>query len=290
VCYVPGSYGETLPIEIKNFSVVANCPVDLHAYDAQGNHTGLVDGEIEQNIPHSFYSGDGEPEVLVILKQEDHPEEIYNLEIQGTGEGTFGLQVSDYITVEGEDIIATINLQDMPVSLSDEIPFRYDFSQIEDEVVAQLEPEDDVIVVLEEVISSIDSDSDGEPDITDTEPMTVTVTVDIHPDVLNPASEGNWITCYIEAESFDVNQIDISSLRFGFEGLPAESDPIEAESGPIEVGDYDGDGILDLMVKFNREEVLENLSPGKDVSVTVTGRIPDFIFKGSDIITILNKS
>jgi len=133
VHYTPGVDVLDEVIKIKNYSAVASCPVDLHIYDVEGNHTGLsAEGEIELGIPNSWYRGDTEPEVIVIL----NPDAIYNIVVEGTGEGTFTLEVSNYITVDGEDVPATIDIQDVPVSLDDEISFTYDYTEIEEQVNA----------------------------------------------------------------------------------------------------------------------------------------------------------
>ena len=149
VHYTPGVDVLDEIIKIKNYSAVASCPVDLHFYDVEGNHTGLVDGVIELGIPHSWYSGDVEPEVIVIL----NPAPVYNIVVEGTGEGTFTLEVSNYITVDGEDVPATIDIQDVPVSLDDEISFTYDYTEIEEEVNALVDegvpPEDAVQQTVE---------------------------------------------------------------------------------------------------------------------------------------------
>ncbi len=75
--------------------------------------------------------------------------------------------------------------------------------------------------------------------------------IDIDPDTLNLKSKGKWVTVYIElSEGFDVEDIDIDTLEL--EGIPAED-------SPTEIGDYDDDGIPDLMVKFDRKALIEHL-------------------------------
>lgn len=51
-----------------------------------------------------------------------------------------------------------------------------------------------------------------------------------------------------------------------FEGI------LSAEPWPTEIGDHDGDGIPDLMVKFDRSAVQALLEPGEEVNLTITGR------------------
>jgi hypothetical protein len=127
------------------------------------------------------------------------------------------------------------------------------------------------------------------------EPVSPETTVDIAPNTLNFKSRGKWITAYIElAKGWDVNDIDLASIRL--------NDVLETE-GPSEVGDEDQDGIPDLMVKFDRQALIEMLknsveTPGK-VELRVTGDVllePDaypfevskFSFEASENIRVIN--
>jgi len=90
-------------------------------------------------------------------------------------------------------------------------------------------------------------------------------TIDFHPDTLNLKSKGKWVTCYIELrEDTDVEDIHIETIAItsiAVNGGDAEViDDIPAEDHPTEVGDYDSDGIPDLMVKFNRQWVQESIA------------------------------
>ena len=111
------------------------------------------------------------------------------------------------------------------------------------------------------------------------EPGPLTATIDIDPNSLNLRSHGRWITCYIELpEGYDVNDIDVASVRF--EGsLPA------AEK-PCGVGDEDEDGIPDLMVKFARAEAGSLLAVGDSVEVTISGMVLSETFWGTDVIRV----
>lgn len=110
----------------------------------------------------------------------------------------------------------------------------------------------------------------------------VLATIDVAPDTLNLKSKGKWITVHIEfPEGYDVNDVDVSSVVL--------NGAVLAESAPVEVGDYDGDGIADLMVKFDRADVQSILSPGYDVSLTVSGKLADdTAFEGTDTIRVIH--
>ena len=119
-------------------------------------------------------------------------------------------------------------------------------------------------------------------------PPVLTATVDIRPQALNLRSKGEWITAYIELpEGYDVNDINASSIML--------NDTVPAELRPVAVGDYDEDGVPDLMVKFDRHEVIDLILRNYQftnrfgtVTLTVTGCLNDGTpFQGEDTITII---
>jgi len=112
-------------------------------------------------------------------------------------------------------------------------------------------------------------------------------TIDIDPDTLELSSQGEMITCYIELpEGFDVSAIDVSTILM--------DDTVYAKLQPIKIADHDGDFIPDLMVKFDRQAVINYLvsigvQPNDEVELTLTGDLTDGIsFKGSDIIRVID--
>jgi len=113
-------------------------------------------------------------------------------------------------------------------------------------------------------------------------------TIDIDSDTINLKSKGKWITCYIELPNgYDVNNIDIKSIRLTVAG---KDFPVDSES-PIAIGDYDNDGIPDLMVKFNKASIRDWLGgvDGKDIEFIVSGFVGEGVeFIGSDIIRIIS--
>jgi len=122
----------------------------------------------------------------------------------------------------------------------------------------------------------------------------IIVPIDIKPDTLNLKGMGKWITAYIELpEGYDVASINVSSIML--------NDTIPAEPRPVTIGDYDNDTIPDLMVKFDRDEVISYILANADmtqliekrfmiVTLTITGNLNDGTqFQGSDTIKIIYK-
>lgn len=116
-------------------------------------------------------------------------------------------------------------------------------------------------------------------------PATIPVTIDIEPDTLNLKSKGQWLTAYIElpaGHGRDASQIKLSSLRLNGQ--------VQAETKPTAVGDYDKDGALDLMVKFDRPAVQNILPVGDKVEVTIAGTLNDGgQFEGKDTVKVISQ-
>jgi hypothetical protein len=112
--------------------------------------------------------------------------------------------------------------------------------------------------------------------------------IDCRPDVLNLKSKGKYVTCFIELESADVKDIDISTVRLSIVG---KSGFVQSEPSPTYLNDYDYDGRQDLMVKFNRTKV-ENFFTGlinpEYFDFNVSGYAKGFPFFGVDKILVTN--
>ena len=122
----------------------------------------------------------------------------------------------------------------------------------------------------------------------------ITAFIDIDPDTLNLESNGEWLTAYIELpEGYDVSDINVSTINL-LDYIPVDT------TAPTTIGDYDGDGISDLIVKFNRTAVVVYLGT-EDVTEdetgtdyyeesTIIGELADGTpFEGSDTIRVIDK-
>lgn len=105
--------------------------------------------------------------------------------------------------------------------------------------------------------------------------------VDVKPDTLNLKRKGNVITAYIELpEGYSAADIDLDTLLL--------NGSIDAMEHPTNIGDYDSDGIADLMVKFDRASVLDILDLDNQVEITISGEVSGTPFEGSDVIRVIN--
>jgi len=118
---------------------------------------------------------------------------------------------------------------------------------------------------------------------------TLDATVDIKPEVLNLKSKGRWVTCYIElSEGYSVEEIDRSTVAITKIDEQLLSPPMRTE-GPSDIGDYDEDGIPDLMVKFSRQELISHLQEKYGiVTIFVAGELHNAReFEGSDTLRVI---
>ncbi len=107
-------------------------------------------------------------------------------------------------------------------------------------------------------------------------PKTIPAVISLDPGILNPASNGNWVTCYIElTEKRDVRTIDGASVALN--GVPAymgRQGWATPQANDENVADFDNDGTLERMVRFDRAAVAATIQPPQG-TVTVQGRLTD---------------
>jgi hypothetical protein len=251
-------------------------PVDIRVFDSKGRVTGLINGVVKHEIPMSlYYNGT----VTIFF-----PSDTYYFEVAGTDEGTYGLEITSVRAGNVTEFTAT----DIPTSLNTIHQYTIDWNALS-------RGEEGVTV-------QVDSDGDGVFEQTFTTGNLLTydefllkteTTVDLDPDALNLDSRGKWVTAYIEfPEGFNVADINVSSI------LLNNTIPVDP-SAPWAIGDYDGDGVPDLMVKFDRAEVisyiLANVNITKlfeerfmTVTLTITGYLNDGTpFQGSTAVKII---
>jgi hypothetical protein len=142
----------------------------------------------------------------------------------------------------------------------------------------------------------LDSDGDGVFEIESTPgkferqkamSSVVKANVDICPDTIDLTSTAKEksITAYIELpEGYEPDRIDISTVRL-MKDIPA----LET---PVDIVDHDQNGIYELMVKFDRQLVIDCLAgegqiEGR-VSLSLTGIIDGRLFKGAHTILVIS--
>jgi len=108
----------------------------------------------------------------------------------------------------------------------------------------------------------------------------ITATINFDPNTLNKKDNGKWVVVYIELPTgYNVSNIQISSILL--------NGTIHAEAWPYSIGDYDKDGIPDLMIKFKRADVINLLPNGDRVQLLVNGTVGTTTFEGVDTIRVI---
>ena len=242
-------------------------PAELRVYDSEGRMTGVIDGEVQEEMPWSLF--DHEDNSVVILRQPD----TYSYEVVGTDNDSYGLSV-DYLGTEQTMTFTAIDIPTSPSAIH-----RY---HIDWDAVARGD---------EGVTVEVDSDGDGEFERTFTAGSELTgdqfilhteTFIDFDPDVLNLRARGGVVTAYIELPTgFDVHDIDISTILL--------NGTVPALSRPTAIGDYNRNGIPDLMVKFDRRAVQAILEVGQSVEITITGEVDGIPFMGTDTIRVIGR-
>jgi len=114
--------------------------------------------------------------------------------------------------------------------------------------------------------------------------------VQIEPDTLNLKSNGEWITAYIEfPEVYEVKNIDISSITLN---TPSGNVPVDPNA-PVTIGDYDSNGIPDMMVKFDRSNLIDQIGStetDQQINLKIVGQLLDETqFEGTDTVRVIKK-
>ena len=112
-------------------------PGELRVYDSQNRVTGLVNGEVKEEIPNSEY--DEQNETVFILS----PSDTYRYEVIGIGEDTYGLDITLIENGEAVAFAAT----EVPITSGAKYEYTIDW-----DALSQNEPGVDI---------KIDKDGDG---------------------------------------------------------------------------------------------------------------------------------
>jgi hypothetical protein len=114
-------------------------------------------------------------------------------------------------------------------------------------------------------------------------------TIDFDPNTLNQKDKGQWVTVYIEApQGYSASGIDGSTVSlFGVPAYIGKEGWAKAGATGGNVADFDGDGKLERMVKFDRAAIITALNNGNNVPVVVIGKVNGFWFEGTDYIRVI---
>jgi hypothetical protein len=247
--------------------VQAQSPFELRVYNSDGNITGMVNGVIREEIPNSLYSEEGKTVIIF------NPTDMYRYEVVGIDVGIYGLTITSIENWEVSTFIAT------EIPITDRAIHQYSI----DWAVLSLGGEG--------VMVKVDSNGDGIFEYTFTSDselnhdefvLQTETTMDFDPDTLNLKSKGEWVTAYIEfPEGYNVSDIDVSTM------LLNGTIPVNVEA-PTAIGDYDGDGVQDLMVKFDRAELIDYIIANVNMTelyekrfMTITLTITGYLYNGT---------
>ncbi len=121
--------------------------------------------------------------------------------------------------------------------------------------------------------------------------LPLSATVEINPDTLKLRSRGRWVTAYLELPGgLAVSDIDVSTIAI------TEVDGMELATaihreGPTAVSDVNGNGVLDLMVKFDRSDLIEQLGGhgGDTVAIVIDGQLLNgWYLEAVDTVKVVN--
>lgn len=114
----------------------------------------------------------------------------------------------------------------------------------------------------------------------------IEATVEFQPEIIRPPGS-RYLRCYIELPApYKVEDIDVASVALTEVNGTTIDPPLETMGRP-RIGDFDRDGIRDLIVQFDLRDLTPFLRVGEN-TLTVTGNIVDGKkFKGRGTIRLI---
>ena len=265
-----------------------NSPGELQVYDCEDNVTGLVDGKVKENIPHSFYRP--MTETVLIFGDEDMEDCELRTRVVGVYEDTFGFSITS-----SEDGV-------------EKGKFKADDIKTDENTTHQFIVNWDALMAGGEGVSvEVDADNDGEfedkfttdTDLTQDElELKTSSKLECEPNTLNLDRNGNWITCYIELPNgyypwlIDGSTVTLNGVH-AYMDKQAWAKPHATDSNTF---DYDEDGITERMIRFDSVAVQNTLAVGESIELLIQGSLRDYAtnelvgFSGSDYIRTINKA
>jgi hypothetical protein len=282
----------TIPENIALADEVSSLP-GLNAYlgstlTFQTVNTGLSRGFVLKTLQPGagFTFNDTEGGVPLVSFQnalsvgdnDDYEDDDWELDLLGgSSMMAFGVEIRDSRFAPGESItlysgaepVGVIALSSLPsvgndnyfIGIVSDVPF--------DRIVFNEDPDGDDIGIADFRFATV-------------LPPEIEAVVDLKPETINLKSKGRYVTAFIELpEGYSVEEIDRGSVVISEIDGDVIDPPLHT-AGPWQIGDYDRDGIPDLMVKFDRQELISLLKV-TDKSITVSGELADgTLFFGTD--------
>ena len=120
------------------------------------------------------------------------------------------------------------------------------------------------------------------------------------PNSLNVNSKGVLPVAVLGAQDFDVETIDPETIRLTVEGSEKDVLPIRWNYDDVatpfdgelcDCHEFRGDGIMDLTLKFDTQELVEMLEldgfAGETIALIISGECDDGAFEGRDCVRVL---
>jgi len=123
-------------------------------------------------------------------------------------------------------------------------------------------------------------------------PPKIYATIDVDPDALNLKSEGRWVTCYIKiTDGCNVSDVDRTTVMLNGT-VPVDTFWVDKLFESV-IGDYDNDTIPDLMVKFDRQALIEFLKTegftDAEATLAISAEANGVSFDATDTIKVIGQ-
>ncbi len=269
--------GPLLTFEADNTGLTASFILETLQTDDSGEQAGFTFNETEQGAAVEGYE-----DALSVGDVGNWEDDDWALGLlDGASITAFGVEIRQSRFADGERLtiysgglaVGEIDLSALPDSgnedyflgIISDVPF--------DSVGFDEDPDDDDIAIADFRFASAMPFA-----------LEIEAVVDMKPERLNLKSRGKYVTAFIELpDGYNVNDIAVRSVVISGIGRDVIDPPIR-RTGPWRIGNYDGDGAGDLMVKFSRKKLIKLLKTN-DRRITISGTLLNGTsFTGTDKI------
>ncbi|MBU1321006.1 MAG: metallophosphoesterase, partial [Nanoarchaeota archaeon] len=129
---VNGSASTTFDFISNKITIDLHSPGELQAVDSTGNITGLVNGEVKEDIPYSIY--DAANETVILFVDEGVDDDLYTYKVVGSDgapQATYGLTVTKEDKSKDTDNVVTFNATNIQTTDSSTHQYAVNWDKLE---------------------------------------------------------------------------------------------------------------------------------------------------------------
>ena len=267
----------------KWISINLHSPGKLQAVDSTGNITGLVNGEVKEDIPYSIY--DAANETVILFVDEGVDDDLYTYKVVGSDgapQATYGLTVTKEDKSKDTDNVVTFNATNIQTTDSSTHQYAVNWDKLEKNekgVEVKVDKEGDGVfektiisdneLTEEEFTASAaqQSNSSGGSGVIHNAPLPTTINSINYPMLLAASQEGtltyNFKQATVKLSAPKEAVKDQTTFNISMSAINANQ-KLDNTTGAFIIGDK----VFNINAKDIKNNVVNNFN--KDLTITIT--------------------